>query len=466
MYREVASSLRDILFSTSFDIDDKFGDANESEHSWENISIPEEFVYFFSTLFKLPQTKLFNQYDPNHESNDFKDRKVTKLKALYQIMFYMVHNGTHKIPLHLMVSHDIYEKSKSREVITALNRTGMFVSYNEVMSPREDLARYTIAESKDCHIPLPSQFTKENFAFAAFDNFDHQGQSNTSGKFSNHDTVMTFYQVKEEKTHSKPRKSEIDLANINFKEKLLCQELMSYNSVNKDIVLPSNMIIATDFLDDTDTIKKHNYIKSVVDIVRCLTTKCAETIPTWAGCKSLLRKSKMSLMQVGFLPYLPHPVTEYDTVYTALKNFLNVLEQLDQKSLSAMYDEGVYRIVADIVLQISEEFKNIIPILGGFHMAKALLHCIGKYLKHTGLVDILIQTDTFGIKVVEAVVAGTHYIRSVRRKLAYVAFKIINKVINLVNYVLTSLLIFFVVFARLRQKIWQLFWSSQKRSLS
>ena len=100
-----------------------------------------------------------------------------------------------------------------------------------------------------------------------------------------------------------------------------------------------------------------------------------------------------------------------------------------------MCDEGVYRIVANIVLQRPEEFKNIILTLRGFHMAKALIHCIGKYLKHTGLVDILIQTDTFGIKVVEAVVAGTYYVRSVRGKLVYVAFKIMNTVINIVNYI-------------------------------
>ena len=267
MYKEVALNLRDILLPTSFDIDGKFGDTNELEHSWENMNIPEELVYFFITLFKLPQTKLFNQYDPNDESHNFKDRKVTKLKALYQITFYMIHNGKRKTPFHLMVSHNIYEKCKSQEVITALSRTGMCVSYNELMSAREDLPRCTIAESKDCHIPLPSQFTKENFAFAAFDNFDHQDQSTTSGKFSNHDTVMTLYQLKPEKTHSKLRKNEIDLANINLKEKLPCQELMSYNSVNKDIVLPSNMIIPIDLLEDTDSIKKHKDTESAVDMV-------------------------------------------------------------------------------------------------------------------------------------------------------------------------------------------------------
>ena len=187
---------------------------------------------------------------------------------------------------------------------------------------------------------------------------------------------------------------------------------MSYNSVNKDIVLPSNMIIPTDLLEDTDSIKKHKDTESAVDMVHCLTIKCAETIPIWVGCKSLLHKSKTPLMQVELLPYLLHPVTEYETIYTPLKNFLKLLERLDQKSLPVMCDEGVYRIVANIVLQRPKEFKNIIPMLGGFHMAKALLHCIGKYLKHTSLVDILIQTDTFSIKVVEAVVAGTHYVRS------------------------------------------------------
>ena len=229
------------------------------------------------------------------------------------------------------------------------------------MSAREDLARCTIAESKDCHIPLPSQFTKENFLFAAFDNFGHQDQSTTPGKFSNYDTVMTLYQVKPEKHIRSRERVKLILQILISKEKLPCQELMSYNSVNKDIVLPLNMIIPTDLLDDTETIKKHNDIESVVDMVRCLTTKFAETIPTWAGCKSLLYKSKTPLMQVGSLLYLPHPVTEYDTVYTALKNFLKVLEQLDQKSLPVICDEGVYSLVANIVLQRAKEFKRLFP---------------------------------------------------------------------------------------------------------
>ena len=41
-------------------------------------------------------------------------------------------------------------------------------------------------------------------------------------------------------------------------------------------------------------------------------------------------------------------MTEHVTVYTAMINFIKVLEQLDQKSLPIFFDEGVYCIVEDI----------------------------------------------------------------------------------------------------------------------
>lgn len=75
-------------------------------------------------------------------------------------------------------------------------------------------------------------------------------------------------------------------------------------------------------------------------------------------------------MEVGFLPYIPHPVTDYETVYTTLKNFVKLLEQLRQNTLPVMCGKGDYRIVANRVLEKLDEFKDIIPMLDRFHMAK------------------------------------------------------------------------------------------------
>ena len=90
-------------------------------------------------------------------------------------------------------------------------------------------------------------------------------------------------------------------------------------------------------------------------------------------------------MQVGFLPFIPKPVPEHATVYTAMINFVKVLEQLDAKWMPIFCDEGVYRIAVDAYIKCPEIFKALAPCLGGFHMGKYFEHCIGKYIKGTSL---------------------------------------------------------------------------------
>ena len=68
-----------------------------------------------------------------------------------------------------------------------------------------------------------------------------------------------------------------------------------------------------------------------------------------------------------------------------MKNFIKVLQQPDQKALLFFFGEGVYRIVVDIYLKCSNEFNMLVPCLGGFHMAKCVQHCIGKYIRGSGL---------------------------------------------------------------------------------
>ena len=119
-------------------------------------------------------------------------------------------------------------------------------------------------------------------------------------------------------------------------------------------------------------------------------------------------------MQVGFLPYSPYPVTDHPTVYTAMKNFVSALSQLSQNSLPVVCDEGVFRILVEIILQRPEEFKNLVPKLGSFHLSKAVQHCIGKLIRGSDIEDALVKTKGFGLKVVESVLGGTHYVRSLR----------------------------------------------------
>jgi hypothetical protein len=47
-------------------------------------------------------------------------------------------------------------------------------------------------------------------------------------------------------------------------------------------------------------------------------------------------------------------------------------------------------------------------------MAKIALGCLGKYLKGSGAENILVESSVFGVNVVETVLTGKHYARSIK----------------------------------------------------
>ena len=45
--------------------------------------------------------------------------------------------------------------------------------------------------------------------------------------------------------------------------------------------------------------------------------------------KSLLSTERVPLTTCDFTPILPYPATQYDTIYTCMKNFQDILKQLE-----------------------------------------------------------------------------------------------------------------------------------------
>ena len=93
-----------------------------------------------------------------------------------------------------------------------------------------------------------------------------------------------------------------------------------------------------------------------------------------------------------------------------MKNFTQLVRQLKQDALPLFWNESGLRIVLDIFLQKQDQFRNLIPMLSGFHTAKCLQHSIGKYIRGSGLAESLRQTRVFGVKIVDSVLDGTHYV--------------------------------------------------------
>ena len=233
-----------------------------------------------------------------------------------------------------------------------------------------------------------------------------------SGKSSTHDTVITLFQEIPSQPVSKPSKSKTNLNAIKTLSKLACQEVSPFKS-NKNLISPSFKADENLYQNEA-AIKTHETMEFIISAMKGIASKTNEPLPSWAGIQALLSSAKVPLMQVGFLPFLPYPVTEYSTAFTAMLNFVKVLKKLKQKSLPVFADEGGFRIMLDIYLKCPEKFSDLVPMLKGFHIAKCVHRCIGKYTKDTGLEDALVETGVFGPKVIESFIAETDYVRSMR----------------------------------------------------
>ena len=116
-------------------------------------------------------------------------------------------------------------------MLTSFNCLGLFISYKETNLHRNNLAKLAISRNNDTGIPLPTHFSKSQFAIAAMDNFDHSGLNSLTKTAGTHDTAMTLFQIKPESCCAKPLKSGINLKDID-NISLPCQQRENFPQTN------------------------------------------------------------------------------------------------------------------------------------------------------------------------------------------------------------------------------------------
>lgn len=435
--RQCAEMIRQSLLEVDFDLQDRFCDAGDLKRSMKSTEIPDPLLKFLGYLFHF-DVSTFNACSMNEELLAVREdeivstddtpgisvSRVRQMQGLFQIMYYDLFRGRKKTPLHIMNSQAIYDSCKSASLITSFNRFGLCSSYDELMRHHNDMALYTV-ESGHETVPFPSHFEKSMYTIAAFDNFDHD-ESTLSGMGGSHDTVTVLFQEAGSLTPTKPRLGETSIHHgpKAFHANLPCQELKPFFKPSKKPDLSDEYKVSNshpvkhDLLNEV-RVKDTAWLLARLDLGERESQKVTvkppdQKMPIWSATNSVLTDEDIPVKRVGFLPVLPHPVTQYDAVYTAMKNLQGILEYLDQSFLPVTCDEGVYRIAREIQLIRPMEFKKIVLCMGSFHMAKVALGCLGKNLKGSGAEIILTESSVFGPNVVESVLNGKNYVRSLK----------------------------------------------------
>ena len=78
-----------------------------------------------------------------------------------------------KTPLHVLIAQTIHDASRSKKVITLMNRLGLSISYDEMMRIDTRLAERVIQEAGEFRVPVGWSIKPGTILHGAMDNFDH-----------------------------------------------------------------------------------------------------------------------------------------------------------------------------------------------------------------------------------------------------------------------------------------------------
>ena len=105
---------------------------------------------------------------------------------------YILTDGNEPTPFYITVAQAVHSLTRSKELVTALNRHGVCVSYNTVKCIDVDLAEKVITIAGGSRVPLPCVFEARSPLNRALDNFD-RNESTMAGTGSTHDTILVLF---------------------------------------------------------------------------------------------------------------------------------------------------------------------------------------------------------------------------------------------------------------------------------
>lgn len=410
--KELGTVLRDECKNLDFGLKDSVCNSNDVKLSLQHYkkNRPQTWVRLFKCIFENMQSTQSEQW-------------LLRFDTIFQIVCYWI-TGT-VTPLSCSLAQTVNTLSQSRKLIDIMNRHGLTISYDSIRRYDTAIAESLIELTGEHRCPVSANISSETLVQGAIDNFDHLDQSE-SGITTTHDTVMVIFQTvdKEESEWLQHNPEAITnvkerLENRKLEAVLPCQVLKNSNIIKGSMEIPDEY--QTNH-DSEGLLKQHSMLNVEKDYMLWALsrhvpedgTHCAPMIPNFTAVQSILQTDcRYSPTKVAFTPVLPYKATETDSVYTALLNFCDVLQQRQQSTGVLWMDQAVYALAKEIQIIKPDLFGHILLGLGPFHMESIVFSALGKYLECTGIDKALSESRVFGPDIVQnKVMNGGHYLKS------------------------------------------------------
>ena len=338
-------------------------------------------------------------------------RKEVVVSSIAEDICYSVTNGRMKTPKHVLLAVTLHHLTGSAEIVTLVNRFGHCQSYSQVLELETAMANQV---QKQDNI-LPSNITPSlnKVCHLVWDNFDINEET-LSGAGTTHtthgiivqetnDNVPVGIPMETSITKSKEKSFKYKPTTLApyFVKKHAEPSLQISETASQIQIIPTSV-------DQTST-------ETIWIMSRALCNKFF-TVPNWSGWVSKTSKGKYHITksEIGYLPPILYPITDYSTVQECLMISMEATKKLDQEFTFVTMDLAAAKIAYDIVWGNPDKFKTVVVNLGAFHTMCTYMGALGKYMTGSGFEEILIESGICASGSIDKVMSGKHFNRAIR----------------------------------------------------
>ena len=325
-----------------------------------------------------------------------------------------------KTPQHVGLAIYIYHKTRSKDIITVLNRLGLCISYNDLHRILTTVALEISAATGDDSTFIPSNIVSGKFTQYAIDNLDFS-ECTLDGS-SMHVTSMVMFQQNGEHDlfqrggmgHipvQRDRRTSLPLTDITSN----VDKLKNIKKLRRNIA-PDKPLTTDWLLEQSHGPKEILNVNLCWAIARLCPTKLLEVdidCPGWKVLNATISQSSISTTSIGYCPFLRRPPTNPDVVKEALHICMKASAKLGLSHTVVTQDEAVYEISYTLRKNNPVEFPGLILRLGGFHLLMNYLGAVGKFMTGTGLKEMLVKGGVILDGTANKILSGRGYYQSI-----------------------------------------------------
>ena len=378
------------------------------------------------SLFMLISLLCTGHQEEEKESDiDMKPR----ILSICQDILFLASRGRKLTPKHVGLGLTVHQATRSKELVQLLYNSGHSISYETVLRMDNTLANDVLERYKENgNVFVPRNFAESSnrisYTRYAVDNIDINEET-LSGMGTFHATQVAALRRKVEGepavdiqvTPKSERRLDVHVPSELHELSELCLE-------NKKPEPKMEGTVTEEWYDPDINKINESYKKELAWILSRLAHQQPELqkIPGWSGFNQLLSTDESQVTIVGPLPIVNAPAHEFETLWTVILRCKAMTRVRNGKYTVVTMDEGLYYKAKMLQWEKTEEFKNVIFILGGFHTQMTFTKVIGKYLESSGMSDIWAESEVFGENTAGNILKGKLWNRVLRaHKLSYEA---------------------------------------------